>query len=744
MKINFQKIFLILFLFPLLNSVAQWNGKIRGEVTDSTNGEPLAFANILIENLNYGATTNEKGYFIISNIPFNKTYYLLFTYVGYESKRVKVFVRKDKITELKISLKPVSIWLTTVEKVSEKAERENTADLGLDRITIKDLQTAPVGVEADPLRYLQYLPGVNSTGDVSARYNVRGGENNQNLILLDNVVLYNPFHAFGIFSVIDPEIIGNIEFFKSGFPTEYGGRISSLMKINTKEGNKFKYGGKVGVSMLTAKAFVEGPIPHGSFYLSGRKNYNNSILKKFLGEKNIPFDFYDYSFKITYHNPDKNFIDNSKWTVHGFFSNDETKSDNQYNERFKWTNSLIGLKRFQVYSSPLYSEFTTSVSNSKGEVIPNGERTRAKKNEVNDFTVRMDFHYIFNSGNEIGTGVIFKAIKTKLFFVNPNGVTSDIKDFGGNISLYFQYFFKNSRRYTLTLGSRVILEGLKNRGNFYLEPRINFSYKLAKNISLKSAWGLYQQGITTITDESDVVPLFEPWFLTPGYLDPARAMHIDAGIFTNFGKFFSFNIETYFKDLHNLPEINRLKKEQSEPDLVSANGKSYGVESSLKILFPPFKFTATYSWAFAYKYLNGRRYFPNYDSRNNVKLFLETNIGKGWFFASAWIFHSGRPFTPTVGYYDKYYFDDVSEWNIYESYFPFLILGEKNIARLPTYHRLDLSLYKYFKIGKFKFVFSANALNVYNRKNIFYFERDTGKRINMLPFLPSVTLKTEL
>ena len=737
--------YLILFLAPAVLR-AQYEGKIRGFVSDSLSGEPLAFANVLIEELNYGASTDEKGFFLMTNIPPNKYYDVLVSYVGYASERLKIFVGKRKITELHFLLKPASVWLNTVEKVGEKVVEENTADLGLERIAVKDLETVPRGVEADVLRSLQYLPGVSSAGDISARYNVRGGASNQNLILLDNVTLYNPFHAFGIFGVIDPEIINNVEFYKSGFPVEHGGRISSIMKITAKEGNKFHYGAKASVSFLTAKAYAEGPIPHGSFYIDGRKSYSNSILKKFLGEKNIPFDFYDYAFKVTYHNPSKKFIDNSKWTLHGFFSKDATKNIGGIKEKFSWRNSLIGLKRFQVYSTPLYSELCLSLSDSKGEILPGGARSREKKNEVHDFSLRMDFHYIYDSSDELGVGFSFKAIRTRLSFLNPTGVKSDINDFGANISIYGKYLFRNNKKYGLDLGLRVNLEGLKDRGNFFIEPRINFTYLLSKTFKLKAAFGSYQQGITTLTDESDVVPLFEPWFLTPGYLTPARAEHFNFGVFTNFSKSVIFNAELYLKSMQHLPEINKEKKLPEQPDLVEASGESYGVESFLRILLPPIRFTASYSWAYSYKINDGRKYFPNYDSRNTVKLFLEFNAGKGWYFTSAWIFHSGRPFTPTVGYYDKFYFDHpgFGDWEIYESYLPFLILGEKNASRLPAYHRLDMSLMKNFAIGRYKFNFNVSIINVYDRKNVFYFERDTGKRVNMLPFLPTATLKVEI
>ncbi len=366
-----NKLKILFTLLVILASIANaQKGKIRGVVADSSSGEALPFCNVFIEELNTGASADEKGYFIISAIPPNRTYNLFVSYVGYESKKVKVFVAKNKITELKINLVPVSIYLHTIEKIGEKVIQSNETDIGLDRISIQSLETIPQGVETDIFRSLQYVAGVNTTGDISARYNVRGGASNQNLVLLDNVTIYNPFHAFGIFSAIDPEMINGIEFFKGGFPAENGGRLSSIMRITTKEGNKFNYGAKASGSFLTAKGFVEGPIPYGSFFVSGRRSHTRSILKKFLNGSEAPFDFYDIAFSINYRNTDPNFIDDSKWILSGFFSNDETNNNNPFRENFKWTNNLLSLRRFQVYSSPLYSELNISVSNFKGEVIP--------------------------------------------------------------------------------------------------------------------------------------------------------------------------------------------------------------------------------------------------------------------------------------------------------------------------------------------------------------------------------------
>lgn len=735
--------FLAVSILPLL---AQGKGKIRGIVSDSTNGEILPFCNVFLEELNIGASTDNNGYFVITSIPANRKYTLLITYVGYKSKQIEVFVAKSKITELNIRLNPASVLLHTIEKIGERIVEENAPDIGLDRITIQQMESIPKGVETDIFRSLQYIAGVNTTGDISARYNVRGGSNNQNLVLLDNVTIYNPFHAFGLFSVIDPEMINGIEFFKGGFPAEDGGRLSSIMRITTKEGNKFNFGGKASASFLTAKVFVEGPIPYGSFYVSGRRSHTREILKKFLNGKEAPFDFYDFAFRVSYRNTDPGFIDDSKWTISGFFSNDETDSDNPFRENFKWKNNLLSLRRFQVYESPLYSELNVSVSNFEGEVLPKLSAARAKRNVVNDFTVRMDFNYIFDSRDELGVGVSFKTIRTKLFFINPTGAETNISDFGGNISIYTKYKFLSNKKFGLDLGTRLNLEGLKSGGNFFFEPRINFTYRPWKPFAIKGAWGLYQQGITTITDETEVVSLFEPWFLTPEYLTPARAIHFNLGLSTEFIGNLKIDVEAYYKIMRHLPEINRDKKFSDDPDLVEASGESYGLEFTLKYLYDRFRFTSSYSLSYAYKSIDGWVYYPGYDQRHALRTLIEINLGKGWYFNTSWIYNSGRPFTPSVGYYDRLQYDDLGlgYYDPINSYKPFLILGDRNIHRLPDYHRLDFSITKKFVLYGVKFTTDISVINAYDRNNIFYFERDTGRRVNMLPILPTATIKMEI
>lgn len=310
-------LFLICTLCLLYSSLsAQKIGTIRGIVTDSTNGEALAYGNVLIKELNIGASTDTRGYFLIPSVPAGNTYTVVASYVGYISKEISVTVKSGKISHIDIPLGTSTLELQTVEKIGHRVAEENATDIGLQRISVKNLEMLPKGVETDVFRSLQYIPGVRSTGDVSARYYVRGGSSNQNLVMLEGIPIYNPFHALGMFSAVDPDLISNMEFYKGGFSSEYGGRISSVLNLIPKDGNKNRIAGKASLSQLTGKASLEGPIPYGSFVVTGRKSYNNDILKKFLNEQSAPIDFYDYSFKLNYSNPD--FMPISKFTVSGF------------------------------------------------------------------------------------------------------------------------------------------------------------------------------------------------------------------------------------------------------------------------------------------------------------------------------------------------------------------------------------------------------------------------------------------
>jgi hypothetical protein len=734
---------IIISVIILTNIIsAQTKGKLRGFVTDASTGEALPFGNVFLEELNTGSSTDENGYFFISSIPSNNFYTITVTYVGYERKMEKVFIAGGKITEINFELSSAGIELQQIEKIGQKIIEKNATDIGLERISMKKLETLPKGVEADVFRTLQYTAGVSFVGDVSARYYVRGGAGNQNLVLVNGITIYNPFHAMGLFSVIDPDMINSVEFYKGGFPAEYGGRLSSVMDIVTKDGNRNRFSGKASASYLTGKFLLEGPLPTGSFILTGRKSYNNAILKKFLDDQSIPIDFYDASIKLNFNNP---FIPNGKFSFFLFLSKDRLINNDPFREDFNWTNNVFGFRWTQVYDSPLYSTLVISSSSFRGEVVQNYSRAKPRLNQLNDFSLDMSFNYIFDSRDELGLGLVIKTINSKLFTENKQGAFTDIDEFGGSISFYTKYKFLRFENFGADIGARFNTASFSSGGEFTLEPRILLTYNILPQLTLKGTYGVFLQEITTVTDEREVVSLFEPWIITPNYIEPAKSTQYAMGIDFYFNEALKLKVEAYYKEIENLSAINETKEVSSDPDLIIGTGESYGWEFEVNYDRLPISISTSYTLSWSYKEIENWIYYPRYDNRHSFNISFEYNFGNGWSASTVWNYSSGLPTTELIGFYDRLLFgnfDNPGDNNFVIE--PFPILGDRNIARLPDYHRLDISLSKNLKLFYMDVFIGFSIINVYDRANLFYFERDTNRRVNMLPFLPTATLKISI
>lgn len=740
-----KKIFTILVLTFIFfsNSNAQPTGLLRGFVADSSNGEALPYSNVYIKELNRGTTTDYRGYFIMASLPGDQRYTVVFSYIGYKTKQLVVRIAPYKVTDLRVELASTSIELRTIEKIGERVDKENATDLSLQKIAIRDLEKLPKGVELDLFRSIQSLPGVQTVGDVSARYYVRGSTSNQNLVLLDDTPIYNPFHALGIFSAIDPDMVSSLEFYKGGFPSEYSGRLSSVLKVVSRDGNKNNISGKASMSLLTAKALLEGPIPSGSFIISGRKNYSDNILKKFRNDNSLPVDFYDLFFKLNYANND--FIPDAKFSVSAFISKDDVLNNNPKREDFSWGNKTFNFNYFQISDSPLFYQISVSLSNFEGERIPNESGAKRIVNEINDMTIKMDFNYVYDSKDELAGGFKIMEVHSKLYLENFRGQANDLLRHGTNVSAFARYKFLMISNFGADLGARVNATRLAGGGPaYFVEPRASLTYRFIPEIAFKNSWGIYQQDLVTISDENEVVTIFEPWLITPIYLIPSNAIHYISGFEITPSQFLTLNLEGYYKVLQNLTIVNEKKYFSTDPELIPGKGEAYGLEFQSRYFNHPINFNASYALSYAFKDVDGVRYAPRYDSRHNVNISLEYDFGAGWSASAQWVYSSGMPFTQIAGYYDKLSIDDLAAGKqLLDAYTPFILLGERNIGKLPDYHRLDLNLSKRFQINSLKFHFDVSVLNAYNRKNLFYFKRDTGERVDMLPFLPSASIKIE-
>ena len=735
---------MIIFVFTSQETYGQDLGSLRGVVVDSTNGEALAFSSAYIPELKRGMTTDARGIFLFTGVPANKRFTVIISYVGFKTKKQFFVAAPNKMTQLKIQLASSNINIREVEVEGERVKRENATDISLQKISARQLEALPKSVETDVLRSLQYVPGVQFTGDASARYYVRGGTNNQNLILINDAPIYNPYHALGIFSSVDPEMINSIEFHKGAYPTEFNGRLSSVLKIVTKDGNKNRLAAKASLSFLSAKALVEGPFPGGSFIVTGRKSTSTDILKKFLNDKNYPIDFYDMSFKVNYADP--KVLKDAKFTLHGFFSGDNLLNNNPLKQDFKWSNNIIGLNYFQLSDSPLFYDVSFNYSRFSGEVIPNATPTKASKNTVDDISAKVDIKYVYDSKDELNVGFKIQEIRTGFLITNTNGFTADLGSKGTEISIYLKYMFLQWGIFGADFGSRLNLTRMAGGGFAgFFEPRARFTFRIMPELALKAAWGIYQQELTTISDENEVISLYEPWIITPLYLKPSKSIHYTAGIETEFVKDYFLSFDGYYKLSNDLAIVNDKKIFADDKDLISGKSESYGLETLFKTNQRDFNINLSYTLSWAFVEAGGIRYSPRYDSKHNFSAAIDYDFGSGWKASVAWVYNSGHPFTQIRGYYDKLNSDAIFAGNlILQEYLPYILLGDRNVARLPDYHRLDITLSKQIDLNFMKLYVDVSVINAYDRKNIFYFDRKTGERVNMLPILPTATIKAEI
>lgn len=731
--------FLILLIFTCTLR-AQTAGTLRGFIRNAANGEALPNATVFIGEVSQGAAADINGYFIIPALASNRSYDVKVSYVGYATQVVKVKILPGKTAQLKIELIPSELRVGQVEVSGERSGMPASIT-GFQRISAKEIQSLPHSVEADIMRTLQYMPGVKTTADVNAQYYVRGGGSDQNLVLLNGATVYNPFHAMGLFSAIDPEMLNAMEFFKGGFGADYGGRLSSVMNLATRDGNKNRMSGTANFGFLTGKVLLEGPIPNGSFIVTGRKSLFNNTLNKFIKFQDSPYGFYDISYKANYTGSDEKLY--TKVSVFGFNSRDKL-DQRTLEEAFQWENNIYGLNWVQAWESPLFSELSISSSGFSGQVDPNESNALRRKNRVRDLTLKMDFTYMYQSRDELKVGYWMKYLNTNIDYEWPNRTSMQYEDYGANIGAFVKYKLQRFGNFSADIGTRVLVASL-SKGTKLFEPRVSLLWKIHPLFSLKASWGIYSQDLITLTNENDVISLFEPWITVPDYLSAPNASHYIIGAESYLNEYLSLSVEGYYKKMKNLTEYNKNKFFPSDPDLVNGEGESYGWEFLLKFKTTDIDASCSYSLSWAYKEIDGWLYHPRYDYRHSLNLNLIWNMGHNWEAGAVWTLNSGLPFTQIESFYDKYYPDNLSDRNdVLYSYNSYAILADKNAGRLPYYHRLDLNLSRKISLDIVKMYFSLNLINVYNRKNIFYFERETGRQVNMLPFLPSASLKLEI
>ena len=753
-----KKVFVLIFVL-VATLVSAQTGSVRGFVYDKETGEPMMLTNVMLENTQIGTTTDVNGYFVLSKIKTGN-YSIKVTSLGYETYTAPIKVEKNKVLALKIDLAPSATELQTIEIQGRQEVARTESQVSIEKITSKDIQQMPsIGGQADLAQYIQVLPGVVFSGDQGGQLYIRGGSAIHNKVLLDGMVVYNPFHSIGLFSVFETDIIRNADIYTGGFSAQYGGRISSVMDITTKDGNKKHFSGKLAASTFGANLLLEGPLLKKkdyslSYILSAKNSYLSKTSTSIYSymNKELPYDYLDLYGKLTLA------TDNgSKINIFGLNFTDKV---NQYEaiQNFNWVNRAFGTNFLIIpgTSSALvegviaYSDYTMNMN----ETTTN----QNQMSNIGGFNVGMSVTNFFGD-DRLKYGMEMEGNTTKTSYK----INDTITDYSTEIGLYaiYKLLYRN-----VLVEPSLRLSYYASLGDVFLEPRLSAKWNVTKKFRLKLASGIYSQTFLDTKSDRDIVNLFTGYLtVTPdlNIVDSFRGNPINSYVQTSnhfiFGaeydilRNFNLNVECYYKTMSNLTSINRDKLYADDQEHIEKpgylrkeytveNGKAYGADFSLKYDDGRLYVWTIYSLGKVIREGEMQTYAPHYDRRHNVNVLINYQMGQSRDFEISvrWNYGSGFPYSPTASMVEMLDFSNgINSDFISQNGTLTTIYGELNSERLPNYHRLDISAKKRFDIGKRSILeINLSVTNVYNRNNLFYWNRITSQRVDQLPIMPSL------
>ena len=735
-----KKYFLLIsFLFFVVSSFSQ-TGTIRGFVSDKSTGEPIMFCNVTIDGTSHGSQTDLNGMYTLSKIPVGE-HKIVVTFIGYKKLTKYISLNKGQILTLKFELESSTVNIGEVEISAERQEMKTDVKAASIKITNEDLNLVPtIGGEADLAQYMQIIPGVIFTGDQGGQLYIRGGSPVQNKVLLDGMTIYSPFHSIGLFSVFDADIIKTTDVYTGGFSAEYGGRVSSIMDIKTKDGNKKRLQGKLSSNTFGSKLLVEGPLKKGggtTFLFSGKTSYLDKTSES-LYNFSMPYSYTDLYGKITF-----NANNGSKANVYGFNFQDQVNY--QGISDLQWSSNGLGSEFILIPgNSPVLIEGNFAYS--KYYISLDENASALRESSISGGSMGFDFTS-FQPKGKIKYGFDVYGFETKYKTYNSANAKIELNENNSEFSAYVNYQY-NADRFILEPGLRLQKYTLGTSP----EPRLGIKYLASDVLRLKLATGLYSQNIISTVSDRDVVNLFYGFISSPENLPTdkegneyknqiQKARHIILGAEYDINLKMDFQIEGYIKDFNQITNINRSMTSNYDNEFIVERGLARGVDFLLKYKTKKLYLWSVYSLGFIKRYEGENEYFPHFDRRHNINLVSSFSFGKkdSWKADARWNLGSGFPFTQTQGFYENIPFSDgintdyTSENGELE-----IVYAELNKGRLSYYHRLDLSLSKTIEISKNTILeITASVTNAYNRNNIFYINRITDERIYQLPLLPS-------
>jgi hypothetical protein len=718
---------------------------VRGFVTDASNGQNLHRANVVL--LQNGAVvqavaTNSDGFYQLSGLA-PATYVLRVSYIGYRTSRDTISLTEGA-RRRDVALTPQEQQLAGVTVEAQQDIR--TTEAGREEIEPADIEAIPTpGPGSDLAGYLRSLPQVTAIGDRGGRLYVRGGRPSQNLILVDGIPVYKPFHILGFYSAFPADLVQSADFYAGGFTAEYMGRTSSVLDVNLRSGNTKRYAGAVSASPFLSQLRVEGPLlEEASFMTSYRQSLIEETAPTLIGEDS-PQYFYDLIGKVT------GTSDQARCSATLLRTYDRGRIDPDRDASVRWTNTSAG-GHCLAFGESSAQVVDLSVGGSHF-----GNRVR-----TTDGSTREASTWIIRTHLRVGQPVRWGQVEWGLWAqVNQYSVDLNETLLASEADDDFQVTAGGFTQTTLELGAEDQIQiepsvGLRT-SPFSLEPRVRASWAPGGSDTRKitAAGGLYRQIDAGITDERDAGSVFLAWLPTPIEDRLVQSTHALVGWKERLAPGLTMNVEGYYKDFREIPVPKWTAITTFNTNLTLADGRSYGGDIQLRYRRDPLDLRVSYglNWVTyradsqdldAWNQSGTFTYAPPHDRRHQVSVVASTEIA-GIQSSVRWQLGTGRPFTQAYGYDTLPILRGLEDQVDRDVGIPRLLYDEPYNARLPTYHRLDLSAERTFTLSpRVGLTAEAGAINAYNRSNLFYVDIFTQERVDQLPFLPYLSFTVSL
>ncbi|MCP4124575.1 MAG: TonB-dependent receptor [Bacteroidetes bacterium] len=753
---------------------------ISGYVKDVSNGESLIGANVYTDGEELvGASTNIYGFYSLTLE--SGTYKIVCSYLGFQNWSDTIDLTDDK--RINLDLKPNEMALDEVVITSQrKDENIESTEMGTVELSIEKIKSIPALFgEVDVLKAIQLLPGVQAAGEGNSGIYVRGGGVDQNLVLLDDAIVYNTGHLFGFFSVFNADAVKGTTLIKGGMPAEYGGRLSSVIDVSMKEGNSKRFEVEGGIGLISSRITFQGPFKKdvSSFLVSFRRTYAFDIAQPFLKKTDFAgtnYSFYDLNLKANYIFNDKNRLYLSGYFGRDVFVYNSVPRDTEV--RIPWGNATTTLRWNHLFNDKLFMNTTFIFNNYNFSFgAETDDFTFNVKSGIRDFNLKFDIDYYINSWNKMKFGYHYTfhtyTPNTAKATADDTKLETDVQQkHGHEMALYIQNEMDLGKRVKINLGMRLGL--YQHTGPYdqitpipnsdpdtvhyrplkpvktYVnpEPRMNMRFTIDPTSSLKAGVTLNHQYAHLVSSSNSTLPT-DVWVPSSDKVKPQRALQYALGYFKNFKEnTFETSIEVYYKHLWNQIEFNENfggpeLNTELEDEFVFGNGRSYGVEVFFKKRLGDLNGWVGYTYSHTnrkFPELNGGERFPaKYDRTHDISMNLSYEINEVVSLGGTWVFATGNAFTiPTEGY--------LFETGIVTGY------SERNGYRMKAYHRLDLAATftpRKMQERKFKSNFNISIYNVYNRKNVYFIYYDIqgdavtsdvtidAVQVSIFPIIPS-------